>query len=120
MPAYYDGDGIGEIDLLLEGDGKIYATEVKPPQGNSECILRMIAEILTYTLDSDKDYRKAIAFFENTPQSKEYSALTPKVKELLTKASITVFQFSKSGDSYTIEKLHGQGATHDGRIEKMG
>ena len=106
VPAYYDGDGIGEIDLLIESPEGIYATEVKPPQGNSECILRMIAEILTYTLDYDKDYRKAIAFFENTPQSKEYSELTPKVKKLLAKASIAVFQFSKSGDSYTIQKLH--------------
>jgi hypothetical protein len=50
VPAYYDGDGIGEIDLLIEGPEGVYATEVKPPQGNSECILRMIAEILTYTL----------------------------------------------------------------------
>ena len=106
VPAYYDGNGIGEIDLLLEGDGKIYATEVKPPQGNSECILRMIAEILTYTLGSDKAYEKAIAFFENTPQSKEYSQLTPNVKKLLEKEKITVFQFAKSGDSYTIQKLH--------------
>lgn len=106
VPAHYDGEGIGEIDLLIEGPEGVYATEVKPPQGNSECILRMIAEILTYTLDSDKGYRKAIAFFENTSQSKEYSELTPNVKELLVKASITVFRFAKSGDSYTIEKLH--------------
>lgn len=106
VPAYYDGNGIGEIDLLIEGPEGIYATEAKPPQGNSECILRMIAEILTYTLDSDKGYRKAIAFFENTPQNKEYNELTPKVKELLIKASITVFRFVKSGDSYIIQKLH--------------
>ena len=105
VPAYYDGEGIGEIDLLIEGPEGIYATEVKPPQGNSECILRMVAEILTYTLNSDKGYRKAIAFFENTPQNEEYNALTPKVKELLMKADITVFQFVKSGDSYTIQKL---------------
>jgi len=91
--------------LLIEGPEGIYATEVKPPQGNSECILRMIAEILTYTLDSDKGYRKAIAFFENTPQSEEYSVLTPKVKELLIRADIAVFQFVKSGNAYTIQKL---------------
>lgn len=105
VPAYYDGEGIGEIDLLIEGSEAIYATEAKPPQGNSECILRMIAEILTYTLDSDKGYRKAIAFFENTPQSEEYSTLTPKVKELLIRADIAVFQFVKSSASYTIQKL---------------
>lgn len=105
VPAYYDGEGIGEIDLLIEGPEGIYATEVKPPQGNSECILRMITEILTYTLDSDKGYRKAIAFFENTPQSEEYRALAPKVKELLIRADIAVFQFVKSGDAYTIQKL---------------
>jgi len=105
VPAYYDGEGIGEIDLLIEGPEGIYATEVKPPQGNSECILRMIAEILTYTLDSNKGCRKAIAFFENTPQSEEYNALTPKVKALLIRADIAVFQFVKSGDAYTIQKL---------------
>jgi len=71
----------------------------------SECILRMIAEILTYTLDSNKGCRKAIAFFENTPQSEEYNALTPKVKALLIRADIAVFQFVKSGDAYTIQKL---------------
>ena len=105
VPAHYDGEGIGEIDLLIEGPEEIYATEVKPPQGNSECILRMIAEILTYTLDSEKGYRKAIAFFENTPQSEEYSKLTPKVRQLLISADIAVFRFVKSGDSYTIQKL---------------
>lgn len=105
VPAHYDGKGIGEIDLLIEGPDGIYATEVKPPQGNSECILRMIAEILTYTLDSDKGYKKAIAFFENTPQSEEYCNLTPKVKKLLMRADIAVFQFVKSGNSYTIQKL---------------
>ena len=105
VPAYYDGDGIGEIDLLIEDSESIYATEVKPPQGNSECILRMITEILTYTLDSDKGYRKAIAFFENTPQSEEYGVLAPKVKELLIRADIAVFQFVKSGNAYTIQKL---------------
>ena len=105
VPAHYDGKGIGEIDLLIEGQDGIYATEVKPPQGNSECILRMIAEILTYTLDSDKGYKKAIAFFENTPQSEEYGVLKPTVKELLIRADIAVFQFIKSGHSYTIQKL---------------
>lgn len=105
VPAHYDGEGIGEIDLLIEGPGGVYATEVKPPQGNSECILRMITETLTYTLDSDGGYRKAIAFFENTPQSEEYSKLMSKVKELLIRADIAVFQFVKSGDSYTIQKL---------------
>ena len=104
VPAYYDGDGIGEIDLLIEGPEGVYATEVKPPQGNSECILRMIAEILTYTLGY-KDYQKAIAFFENTPQSKEYSKLSHQVKELLIRADIAVFQFVESGNSFALQKL---------------
>ena len=64
----------------------------------------MIAEILTYTLGY-KDYQKAIAFFENTPQSKEYSKLSHQVKELLIRADIAVFQFVESGNSFALQKL---------------
>lgn len=50
VPAFYYGDGIGEIDMVIS-DGKTqYATEVKPFKGNKETLLRMIAEIMTYTI----------------------------------------------------------------------
>lgn len=64
--------GIGGIDLMLEKGNKQYAVEVKPPNSH-ESLVRMIAEILTYTLDlpdNYKDAKPAIAFFEQTTPTK--------------------------------------------------
>lgn len=110
VPGYYNGDGVGEIDLVLTDGKAMYATEVKPPEKtddreNSETLLRMVAEILTYALDTE-GYQKAIAFFENTPQDDEYSALSPALEYILKKAEITVFRFEKrKGNTYEICKL---------------
>lgn len=124
VPAFYYGDGIGEIDLILAGkDGKKYATEVKPPKRivpdptakkgykvleNTESLLRMVAEIMTYTLGyPEGKYRKAIAFFKGSHQDTEYEKIDPSLKELLTKAEITVFRFDevKGEKAYKICKL---------------
>ena len=65
MPAAFCGRSIGEIDLVLKQGDILYATEVKPYKGNKETLLRMVAEILTYTAgDTQNTYQKAIAFFE--------------------------------------------------------
>ena len=65
VPAYYYGDGIGEIDLIISKDNICYATEVKPYKGNNETLLRMIAEIMTYTEGYPVGtYQKAIAFLK--------------------------------------------------------
>ena len=65
----------------------------------------MVAEIMTYTLGEAK-YQKAIAFFENTPQAKEYEQISPALQALLEKADITVFCFEKRGaHTYEICKL---------------
>ena len=107
VPAFYYGKGIGEIDLVLRSDDLIYATEVKPYKGNSETLLRMVAEIMTYTLGySDLKYKKAIAFFEESPQEKEYLELRDDMKALINEAEITVFRFKKvDEETYRICKL---------------
>lgn len=107
VPAFYYGDGIGEIDLIISDGSSLYATEVKPYKGNNETLLRMIAEIMTYTLGyPEGTYKKAIAFFEGTPQETEYERKEPATQELLAKADITVFRFVKTGEkTYQICKL---------------
>ena len=107
VPAYFYGKGIGEIDLIIS-DGKTqYATELKPYEGNEETLLRMIAEIMTYTIGyPEGKYVKAIAFFEGTKQNDEFEKAAPEIKELLAKANITVFRFEKTGEkAYKICRL---------------
>ena len=113
VPAFFKEEGVGKIDLILEGNGEIYAAEAKPyRQENAETLLRMIAEILTYTLGDPAPsemgvYKKAIIFFEKTPAAKKSKEqLTPQeeeyqeakkkassMMELIRKAGITVFHF---------------------------
>lgn len=114
VPAFYYGDGIGNIDMIITKDGVHYATEVKPYKGNHETLLRMIAEIVTYSEGyPEGKYKKAIAFFEKnrddgekTSQQKEYEAADPAIFALLKKAKITVFRFEEAGgNAYQICRL---------------
>lgn len=106
VPAFYYGDGIGEIDLLLSDGTVTYATEVKPPKGNSETLLRMIAEIMTYTLGNQEGYKKAIAFFEGSRQDEEYAEISVELKTLIKEADITVFRFENiDSGAYKICRL---------------
>ena len=107
VPAYYYGKGIGRIDLVISDGEMRYATEVKPEKGNSETLLRMIAEIMTYTVGYPAGkYKRAIAFFEGTKQEKEFQNQMPEIRELLQKADITVFCMKKEdGDRYRICRL---------------
>lgn len=70
-PSKYVMGGIGEIDLVLEYNNKIYGTEVKPPK-SKEPICRMVAEILTYrVVDRKKEFEQfepAIAVFKGSEQ----------------------------------------------------
>lgn len=98
VPSKYRAKGIKvkNIDLVISDGINLYATEAKPPREDSpESILRMISEIITYTID-DSRYKKAIIFFENSPQDKEYKTLHPKVKELILLADIIVFKIFKN------------------------
>ena len=63
VPTVFAMENLGGIDWILDDDGDILATEVKPPE-SKETIVRMIAEILTYTIGSS--YTPAICFFKNT------------------------------------------------------
>ncbi len=55
--------GVGGIDLLFKEGDKEYAVEIKRPEGNTDSISLMFAEIMTYTCETD--YEPAIAVFEN-------------------------------------------------------
>ena len=93
---------------LIISNGKTrYATELKSYKGNEEKLLRMIAEIMTYTIGYPTGkYVKAIAFFEGTKQAAEFEKAAPEIKELLTKANITVFRLEKTGEkAYQICRL---------------
>lgn len=57
VPMEYVISKVGGIDLLIDNK---YAAEIKP-EGSPETLVRMFAEILTYTIDSN--YSPAICFF---------------------------------------------------------
>lgn len=109
VPAFYYGTGIGEIDLVISDGTVRYAVEVKSPEGNPETLLRMIAEIMTYTMGyPEGTYQRAIAFFEGTAQAEEFYSETPngKIKEIFQKADIAVFCFKWIDErTYEICKL---------------
>jgi len=61
VPTVYSMEQLGGIDWLLKRDDDLFATEVKPPN-SSETLIRMIAEILTYTIGTS--YTPSICFFK--------------------------------------------------------
>ena len=74
VPMDYVMKNIGGIDLEIKDrkTGIIYATEVKPENSN-ETLVRMIAEILTYTIGKVTDtYKPAICFFYNSKQKEDF------------------------------------------------
>lgn len=72
-PMPYKIVGIGNIDLCLKYDNKIYGAEVKPPENNDDTISRMVSETLTYTIDFP--YLPGIVVFENSNQQKRIDEL---------------------------------------------
>ena len=70
----------GGIDLILKDKkGKEYAVEVKPPK-SQETLVRMVAEIYTYTIEYPQ-YIKSIAFFAGSQQEKDTTHI--KIMNLL-------------------------------------
>lgn len=74
VPMDYVIKNVGGIDLeiLDKETGIVYAAEVKPPKSH-ESLVRMIAEILTYTIGKVSDtYRPAICFFDGSCQANDF------------------------------------------------
>ncbi len=74
VPMEFVISNVGGIDLeiLDKETGIVYAAEVKPPKSH-ESLVRMIAEILTYTIGKVSDiYRPAICFFDGSCQATDF------------------------------------------------
>jgi len=121
--------GVGKIDLVLKNikDNKLYAVEVKrDDRDNKENILRMIAEILTYTTvtpryhyEDPKKYNEkgpvmipAIGFFKDSPQHDDYKDLrkdeneNQNLKKIIDSTGLKVFLFTNlGGDESGVHEL---------------
>ena len=106
-PTKYVLDNVGGIDLIFDNT---YAVEVKP-QNSSETLVRMFAEILTYTIDYD--YKPAICFFEGSKQMKDYEKLMADKNEdliyLCKYIKVFYFDTSKKADivEFEIKEIEG-------------
>lgn len=100
------------IDLVWRRSGEVYAVEVKPAD-STETILRMAAEILTYTLSLAENDRygkavPAICFFQKTSDGKlsaqwrEYLAWMNNEDFKTIAECVRVFYFTQNYDSLTI------------------
>lgn len=97
VPMEYVIPKVGGIDLLIDDK---YAAEMKPEE-SSETLVRMFAEILTYTIDSN--YSPAICFFENSKQMEDFQRFRREQNEdleLLMKY-VDVFYISYDYDEKT-------------------
>lgn len=123
-------DSIGEIDLLMKYNNKVYCVEFKPIW-NEESLLRMVAEIVTYTyvlnggVEAQNEkfkqaydincYKKAIMFMEGSEQyyqwfgekdGKKYQHLARKgMRELIRENDITVFLLEGRGGKYIVKDV---------------
>ncbi len=77
----------GGIDLIINDE---YAVEVKP-KNSTETLVRMITEIYTYTIDSEKNYKRAIAFFKGSKQETDYYKYKEELNEILNNVSVFMF-----------------------------
>lgn len=112
VPAIYDMSGLGNIDWVLSDGNVTYAVEVKPAD-STETISRMLAEILTYTVDRDGEFVPGICFFERTfdgkadsVQYKDYQKNEALVTEICDLTGTHIFVIKPAGTTFTIEKLY--------------
>ena len=106
---------VGEIDLIMEYNGKTYAVETQRPESN-ESVLRMVAEIITYVYCSGKEMNKAIMFVKNSEQYCQWVGLKngkdykykacEELREIVKNNDITVFCLEDSTDEYRVEILN--------------
>ena len=92
FPTEFSMDNLGGIDWILNDEDEKLATEVKPPE-SKETIVRMIAEILTYTIGTS--YIPAICFFENTSEGR------------MSKQCEDYFKIKDNSDFISIKKKTG-------------
>lgn len=120
VPVSGDGnDSIGEIDLIIDFNKNKYAVEVKP-MWNSESLLRMIAEIVTYCAvvegysafkDKYGECKKAILFVKDSEQYKQWTDenyryyANDEIRALIKHFDISVFCIEKLDDKYMIKDL---------------
>ena len=110
VPSEFVIEGIGGIDWLLDDNGKLLATEVKPPE-SSETLVRMVAEALTYTLDTG--YTTAVCFFlknkngNDTKQMADYRKYrnTPVFREIIAKTNLRILGIEIKEDTFRIIDL---------------
>lgn len=127
IPVSKDGkDAVGEIDLLIEYESVLYCAEFKPIW-NGESLLRMVAEILTYTYvwesgdrtafdrkynSYGKEIKKAILFMEGSEQYKQWTdkgyAYYAKdgLRRIIKEQEIAVLVLRQKEGDYVIEKLN--------------
>lgn len=104
VPTKFNIAKLGGIDWLLKDGDKIYATEVKPPK-STETLVRMIAEILTYTIDSD--YKPAICFFTGSKQYRDYNQYKDNAdfQYIIKQTGIRVLCITFNEDSFEIHDV---------------
>lgn len=110
VPSEFVIDGIGGIDWLLDDNGTQLATEVKPPE-STETLVRMIAEALTYTTDTN--YTPAICFFiknkygNDTKQMCDYEKYrnNPTFREIVNKTKLRVLCIEITDTTFKIIDL---------------
>lgn len=124
VPVSNNGeDEVGEIDLLFKFDNTLYCAEFKPIW-NTESILRMVAEILTYThvVENNKkpfiekygEYEKAILFVKDSEQWKQWTcsekeykfSASERLREIIKMQKISVFCMELQKEGYFITKLN--------------
>lgn len=104
VPTKFNIAKLGGIDWLLKDGDEIFATEVKPPKSD-ETIVRMLAEILTYTVDSE--YKPAICFFTDSKQHCDYKKYKDNLdfQYIIKQTGICVLCITFNEDSFEIHDI---------------
>ena len=96
MPTHKVIKSCGGIDLVITKKNNSrakFAVEVKPPK-SKETLVRMIAEIYTYTAEPEfKKYKKAIGFFKDSKQHKDYEKYKNTTYFKNVTRNIAIFMF---------------------------
>ncbi len=116
----YDGDGLGEIDLLTVNDNTLYAIELKSGANENDTLLHAILQAYTYAKIVDKvkliknfrerfpwlpptpDLIPAVAVFQDSPLYKNSEGLE-KVEKLRNELGVKLFLLSWDDDGITVE-----------------